>query len=148
MIVCAFAGTMAGCQAPGPQHWYPDTGTYLIEAPAQGSRQAEEPRTATQPEIDARIEEKRRELALLEERIASLQSREHPVEQRACPYFDPEQAYQVRKGDSLWKIAANKAVYGNPYLWQKLWTANRDIIRKPNKIYPGQLLIVPDKNNQ
>ncbi len=51
-------------------------------------------------------------------------------------------SYTVMRGDYLWKIAKNPDVYGNPFAWVRLWTANRDIIKDPNLIYPGQILNV------
>ncbi len=53
--------------------------------------------------------------------------------------------YEVKKNDSLWKIAARKDVYNNPFMWIKIFTANKDVIKKQNSIYPGQILIVPDR---
>ena len=51
------------------------------------------------------------------------------------------QTYQVKKGDSLMKIALN--VYGDASLWKKLFAANRNKIKNPNFIYLGQVLAVP-----
>ncbi len=51
--------------------------------------------------------------------------------------------YEVKKGDSLWKIAARKDVYGNPYMWIKIFTANCNKISNKNLIYPGQLFEIP-----
>jgi len=51
------------------------------------------------------------------------------------------QSYVVVKGDSLSKIA--KAHYGNADAWHKIYEANRDIIKDPDLIYPGQKLTIP-----
>lgn len=50
-------------------------------------------------------------------------------------------SYTVQKGDSLWKIA--KAKYGNGADYQKILELNKDKIKNPNLIYPGQSLILP-----
>ncbi len=49
--------------------------------------------------------------------------------------------YVVRKGDTLWKIAGR--VYRNPLKWPKIYRANKDKIKNPNKIYPNQVLTIP-----
>ena len=51
--------------------------------------------------------------------------------------------YEVRPGDSLSKIA--KAEYGNANEWNRIFEANKDILKDPNKIYPGQKLKIPPK---
>ncbi len=49
--------------------------------------------------------------------------------------------YTVKKGDSLWRIAGR--VYGNPFKWPRIYQANKEKIKSPNKIYPGQVLKIP-----
>jgi len=48
----------------------------------------------------------------------------------------------VKKGDTLGKIA--KKVYGNVMDYKKIYEANPDILRRPDKIYIGQRLRVPE----
>ena len=50
--------------------------------------------------------------------------------------------YTVVKGDSLSKIA--KREYGDANKWRTIYEANRDLIKDPDLIYPGQLLSVPE----
>lgn len=50
--------------------------------------------------------------------------------------------YIVRKGDSLSKIS--KQMYGDTKLWKKIFEANRDKVKNPDLIYPGQELIIPE----
>ena len=49
--------------------------------------------------------------------------------------------YVVVNGDSLSKIA--KREYGDAKQWHRIYEANRDIIKDPDLIYPGQELKVP-----
>ena len=51
--------------------------------------------------------------------------------------------YEVKPGDSLSKIAKNE--YGNANAWPKIYEANKDILKDPNKIFPGQKLKIPHK---
>jgi hypothetical protein len=46
----------------------------------------------------------------------------------------PEASYVVKKGDSLWKIAASKKVLGDPFAWPLIFKANRDQIQDPDFI--------------
>jgi nucleoid-associated protein YgaU len=49
----------------------------------------------------------------------------------------------VSRGDSLWRIS--RATYGVGTLYALVYKANRDRIRNPNKIYPGQIFVLPAK---
>lgn len=49
--------------------------------------------------------------------------------------------YTVVRGDCLWNIA--KKYYGNGNQYTKIYNANRDKIKNPNLIYPGQVLTIP-----
>ena len=49
--------------------------------------------------------------------------------------------YEVVAGDSLSKIA--KREYGNANAWKRIFDANQDILKDPDKIYPGQKLKIP-----
>ena len=51
------------------------------------------------------------------------------------------QTYTVVKGDCLWNIA--KKFYGNGSKYTVIYNANKDKIKNPNLIYPGQVLTIP-----
>jgi len=51
--------------------------------------------------------------------------------------------YIVKKGENLWKIAGLQEVYGDSTKWQKIYDANRNKLKSPNHVYPGQVLIIP-----
>lgn len=50
--------------------------------------------------------------------------------------------YTVKSGDSLSKIA--KHVYGDANKWHRIYEANRDKIKNPDLIHPGQEFTIPD----
>lgn len=56
--------------------------------------------------------------------------------------------YKVRlileRRDCLWRISEYKEIYGTPFLWPRIWKANKDIIVNPDLIYPGQILKIPN----
>jgi nucleoid-associated protein YgaU len=49
--------------------------------------------------------------------------------------------YTVKSGDTLSKVA--KYVYGDPNAYPKIFEANRDILKDPDKIQVGQKLKLP-----
>ena len=56
---------------------------------------------------------------------------------------EPEaQFYTVQSGDSLSKIA--KEYYGNAMKYPEIFDANKPMLKDVNKIYPGQVLRIPN----
>jgi len=53
-----------------------------------------------------------------------------------------QRTYTVQEGDSLSKIS--KQFYGNPNRYMKIFEANRDQLKNPNQIQPGQRLVIPE----
>jgi nucleoid-associated protein YgaU len=51
------------------------------------------------------------------------------------------QQYTVQKGDTLQKIS--QKFYGTTKKWPKIFDANSEALKGPNKIYPGQVLNIP-----
>ena len=49
--------------------------------------------------------------------------------------------YEIKKGDSLWKIAKN--LYGNGNDYHKIFEENREVIKDPDLIFPGQMIRIP-----
>jgi len=88
---------------------------------------------------DVRIKEKRKMLETLDKELNALHNRLIDVKNKEGVM------YEVCPSDSLWKIAGRREVYGNSFMWVKIYSANRDILADPQRIYPGQLLIIPGK---
>lgn len=51
--------------------------------------------------------------------------------------------HTVVKGECLWYIAGYKNIYGDPTQWPLIYRANKDKIKNPDIIYPGQVLRIP-----
>ncbi len=63
---------------------------------------------------------------------------EQPVPPQENPY---QQKYVVQKGDTLWKIADE--YYGDGRLYTRIFEANQDVLKDPDKIKVGQELRIP-----
>ena len=50
--------------------------------------------------------------------------------------------YTVKSGDTLWAIATE--MYGSGGKYMKIFEANTNILENPDRIKPGQVLVIPD----
>lgn len=66
------------------------------------------------------------------------------------PAYYRVEYWQTTK-DCLWNIAKNPAVYDNPFLWEKLYEANKDILKQPenpNLVMPGMMVKIPSLKDE
>ncbi len=70
--------------------------------------------------------------------FSNVESGASSTAEQAAPAF---KTYEIRSGDSLSKIA--KREYGNANDWRRIFEANQDIIKNPDKIFPGQVIKIP-----
>ena len=61
---------------------------------------------------------------------------------RSSLLFAPATAITVQSGATLWAIARDR--YGEGLLYVRVFEANRDTIRDPDLIYPGQVFALPE----
>jgi len=54
--------------------------------------------------------------------------------------------HRVKEGDTLWQIAAT--FLENPWCWSAVWQRNREQIRDPHWIYPGQTIYFDRERQQ
>lgn len=52
-------------------------------------------------------------------------------------------SYTVHRGETLPQIAARVEIYNTASLWPLIYRANRDQIRDPKQLWPGQILKIP-----
>jgi nucleoid-associated protein YgaU len=78
-------------------------------------------------------------ISKVEDRLAVLPpAGEIPV---IMPVEPEKQFYTVVPGDTLSKIA--KRMYGNANKYPVIFEANTPMLKHPDKIYPGQVLVIP-----
>lgn len=140
---------------------------FLGEAEALAQRKPKKPKKkeATEskaPEQSAPKDELQEELDLLSQRGSAKPKKkvavsgegevaadaEEPAEaQLELAAAEPEpveeevQIYEVKRGDSLSKIA--EKVYGDGSRWREIYKANKDKIKDPRVIHKGQKLRIP-----
>lgn len=51
------------------------------------------------------------------------------------------QWHEVKRGETLWKIA--EQYYGDGSLYQKIFEANSDVLKDPTRVRAGQKLRIP-----
>jgi nucleoid-associated protein YgaU len=58
------------------------------------------------------------------------------------PMHPPPRLYTVRSGDSLSGIAQQQL--GEASRWPEIFDLNREVITDPDRIFPGQVLVLPN----
>jgi nucleoid-associated protein YgaU len=87
------------------------------------------------------------ESAPVELNATNIQDREQPEPTDVSQYVQAEKIktqrfHIVRKDQTL--SAISRQYYGTANKWKKIFDANRDVIKDPNKINTGTKLIIPD----
>jgi hypothetical protein len=66
-----------------------------------------------------------------------------PARGQAAEGAAAQSSRTVVTGDTLWDIAG--ACYNDPYQWRTIWEANRQTVADPDRIYPDQVLTIPER---
>lgn len=80
----------------------------------------------------------------IEEQPAAKESM--PIEVNTASPEQNIQKYTVQKNDTLQKIS--QKLYGTTKKWTKIFDLNREVLKAPDKIYPGQVINVPAPEEQ
>jgi hypothetical protein len=59
---------------------------------------------------------------------------------------DAPDRYTVVRGDTLWSIA--QRFTDSPWRWSELWNLNKDEIKNPHRIYPGNIIVLDRARGQ
>ena len=73
---------------------------------------------------------------------ALAQAPKTPIELKA----DAPDRYTVVPGDTLWSIA--QRFTDSPWRWSELWNLNKDEIKNPHRIYPGNVIVLDRARGQ
>ncbi|MES0860823.1 LysM peptidoglycan-binding domain-containing protein [Ruegeria sp. SCPT10] len=76
------------------------------------------------------------------EPVEVLQAADAATTADAAAETPPIRQVTVQKGDTLWAISRER--FGDGVLYVRLFDANRDLIRDPDLIYPGQIFTIPE----
>lgn len=108
------------------------------KAAAEAARLAEERlnREAAEAELRLLEQEKAREQEKRQQVVGEKQPGKVPVQQLST-------TYTVRRGETLPQIAGRPEIYDDASMWPIIYRANRDQIRDPKRLWPGQVLAIP-----
>jgi nucleoid-associated protein YgaU len=118
--------------------------SHLTGSGVEGGRELQveyDPTTATARVSGAATDQATREKLVLA--LGNVEGVEKVEEAIVVEKPEPEaRFYTVKKGDTLSAIA--KAHYGSANKYPVIFEANRPLLSHPDKIYPGQVLRIPE----
>lgn len=112
-------------------------------------REAEEQRRAAELAAKAREEQLMRAAAEAEIRLRAQELARSAEAARSVQKTSKETppplptSYTVRRGETLPQISARTEIYNDSTLWPIIYRANRDQIRDPKRLWPGQVFVIP-----
>ena len=104
-----------------------------------------EEQAVREEEERARLETERKREQELAEAQSALQRKKDgdAVAGEGTNHITQLTSYTVKRGETLPQIAARPELYNDAALWPLIYRANRDQIRDPYQLWPGQVLKVP-----
>lgn len=98
--------------------------------------------------IQAEEERQKREAEELKQQQARAALKEKSPGGRHLPANNDDRhnlpaSHTVRRGESLPQVAARNEIYNDAALWPIIYRANRDQVRDPYQLWPGQVLKIP-----
>lgn len=124
---------------------------------AERLRRAEEQQLQLKLQALAREEEERRRkeaeallanIARQAQYEAEEQARRQAEKQKAAREKPLSSSHTVKRGETLPQIAALQDIYSDSLLWPLIYRANRDQIRDPRQLWPGQVLRIPRNSSR
>ena len=102
-------------------------------------KSAEEIVNAAQQQASEIIENARKKASeiLVQARVRAAKARLEEFE-RIYPTI-----YKIKKGETIFDIAGRREIFNDRHMWPLIYKANRDQIRDPKIVFPGQILTIP-----
>ncbi len=116
---------------------------------AKKRRAAEEQQRLAELAAKAEEEQLMRDAAEAEARLRSRQLAKSAEVSRSTQKKNKESStlqptsYTVRRGETLPQISARTEIYNDSTLWPIIYRSNRDQIRDPKRLWPGQVFVIP-----
>jgi len=104
------------------------------------ARAEEERLMAQAAEAELRLREQEQMTSAKEEQASAAAKIDASSKEYSIPQTP---VYTVRRGETLPQIAARTEIYNDATLWPLIYRANRDQIRNPKQLWPGQVLKIP-----
>lgn len=108
-----------------------------LKAAAEAVRLEEERLMRQAVEAEERLREQERATAAREAQAAGAPRSGSSAKEQQASF------HTVRRGETLPQIAARAEIYNDASLWPIIYRANRDQIRDPKQLWPGQVLKIP-----
>jgi nucleoid-associated protein YgaU len=120
-----------------------DVVLYKERLKEEARQKAIEERAIREEEQRARYEAERKRQQELDEAQRKLQKSRNVDEKEQVDHFQQLTSYTVHRGETLPQISSRAEVYNDVALWPLIYRANRDQIRDPYQLWPGQVLKIP-----
>jgi len=75
-------------------------------------------------------------------------NKSHTTQPATQPAPTKTSQYTVGAGENLYSIAAKPSIYNDGLLWPLIYKSNRDQIKDPEQIFPGQHLTINHKHSE
>ena len=109
----------------------------LIEELAAKAKEEQRLRTEAEAKAKAKAELLAQQLAIAAETTQAA------LKKNKIPLPSMPTVYTVRRGETLPQISARSEIYNDSSLWPIIFRANRDQIRDPKRLWPGQVFTIP-----
>lgn len=163
----ALSGVKAQAKKPAAPAKKPEQPKTVAQKPKTQEKPKTEPKKTapaakkTEPAVKKPAEPTEKKSAAQEEAAETKESEPAPVpppepaaptepadEEVTMPDLPAEYRVRTWRGekDCFWNIAANDAVYGDPFMWRKLYEANKNKLpdpKNPDWVEPDTILVIP-----